>query len=94
LISGTSLPTTLLLLDYETSHSDLIVYLPSHVVVSQSWLDKLLNVTTYLGGCHLKSFVVAGEWLVPICHGRRKLQMGEALTDCNTLNLERKFSRF
>lgn len=43
---------------------DLVVYVPSPVVVQQAWLDNLLYLAEYFSSCGLQSFLISGETYV------------------------------
>eukprot|EP01127_Copromyxa_protea_P019569 TRINITY_DN6390_c0_g1_i1.p1 TRINITY_DN6390_c0_g1~~TRINITY_DN6390_c0_g1_i1.p1 ORF type:complete len:611 (+),score=97.45 TRINITY_DN6390_c0_g1_i1:49-1833(+) len=60
--AGTGLVPTMRLVSFEATN-DLIVYLPSRVVVLQQWMDHLTKLAKHLDDCNVKSYLITGESL-------------------------------
>lgn len=43
----------------------LIIYLPSHLVVTQDWMDNLVATAHYFDGCGVRSYLISGDSTLP-----------------------------
>lgn len=76
-------------------HGSLVVYLPSHLVVSQGWLDRLIELSTHLDDCGVQNYLIAGDTLTsdPSTDGISQIQASSEVFIGLTLSAHRFQSR-